>query len=668
MISPRAGGRSRYSKALPEPPSFDGFKNFILPVRKDSLPSGPPLPPKDTTVRLTQPYTVASELTGSPLLSSVHGLTRINSPPTAIPKRKPVGSGSFTKSPPPLQPIRGDGMSPVESLYSPTLNPAIKTFSPIRSSGEIAFPQDSPRKSSSRKVLRKEIPTAKTVSTPSMSMSTHLSSKMGEYGSPPQPDAVHEGVQDSRRPTPPAYGIQGPTTPKSSKAQPSSTGNLMSTSSKSPTSQSPPQGQIWRRRSVKSEKALSVAELKLKSSHGSTAASSQQLGGSPPQDASLSKPLSPFSGLNQESPIWNSHSSAHGHTTRPSASNSSLPRNPPTEPRGNREPRDELDGFSQYAQEVENGHAERTAYRAAADLSPARSPDNRRPPTPEYDNKDDNRDHVAENMSPASPVFPITPPSDGRPLSMIPEDFVKNTSSSARASAVAAAAAAAGPPPSGPLPALPPRSSSRSSPSPPAVPRAGGPRRPLSAGRVTPVSSSPVSAAAYGSRPSSSHGLAHERGGSYTGTPSKTISPYGSAWASPPPAGPTTTTANNYHNNNNDEDEEYYHAPAEKHPFSPEDDDTTYHPTPEFSRVFLPGDVLPAPPLRETQLDCFGGHAVLVPSRNEAHPLGCAACLVLDRGARFTCSHCSARVCLGCRDALVANGRDLRGLVDALRG
>ncbi|ROV98426.1 hypothetical protein VMCG_07109 [Cytospora schulzeri] len=522
-----------------------------------------------------------------------------------------------------------------------------------------------------------------------------------------QPGAAQETVRGSRRPPPPpqAYDSQSPTTPNSSKALPSIPGELMSTSPTSLASQSPPSyGQLWRRRSVKSDKTLSVSELKLTSSHGSTAASSQQPASSPAQDSSLSNPLPSFSGLDQDSPILkdDSNPALPGHIIRPSASNQSLHRNhpPPTEFQGNKESQDHLDGFSQYAQEVENGFANNSNnnnnnnnnsgtyyYKAAAAAgadnipsTPTRSPEIRRLPTPEYED-DEDRDYVAaavaaENtamLSPASPVFPITPPSDGRPLSMIPEGFVKNTSRSANSAAIAAtttaaaataAATAAYPPPSGPLPALPPRTSSRLSPSSaaaaPAAPRSGLPRRPVSADRAAPVAAASV----YGSRP----------GGSSLAS-SLEISEYGASWASSPPAATGTTTAaaattNNNHNNDNYSDD---YAPISPDPNpgpnpGPVPDDTTYSPTPEYSRVFLPGDTIPAPPLRETQLDCFGGHAVLTPSRNESHPVGCMACLVQDRGARFTCSHCSARVCLACRDGLVGNGRDLRGWVRGLRG
>lgn len=88
-----------------------------------------------------------------------------------------------------------------------------------------------------------------------------------------------------------------------------------------------------------------------------------------------------------------------------------------------------------------------------------------------------------------------------------------------------------------------------------------------------------------------------------------------------------------------------------------------YFPTTEYSKLFFPGDIIPAPPIKASQLDCFTGHARFVASKNEQHPVACMACKVEDAGARFCCSHCTVRICGGCREALAANGRDLAKII-----
>lgn len=91
--------------------------------------------------------------------------------------------------------------------------------------------------------------------------------------------------------------------------------------------------------------------------------------------------------------------------------------------------------------------------------------------------------------------------------------------------------------------------------------------------------------------------------------------------------------------------------------------EANYFPAAEYSRLFFPGDVIPAPPIKASQLDCFTGHSRFVSSKNEQHPVACMACKVEDAGARFCCAHCAVRICGGCRDALGANGRDLAKII-----
>lgn len=507
-------------------------------------------------------------------------------------------------------------MSPVESRSNLPRAPGMKTSASLKDS--LMDPSSPPR------VLPKDKLDAAIVGLPLISplylSSPVSSSRMEKDGLLAQPGAVQEEMwanrplppppprKDSRRPTTPAT----PTTPR---ALPSMPDYLAGTSPESQTSLSS-QSQLWRRRSLKSDKNLAVTELRLASTNGSTAATShftQAPNSLTQEDLSFSEnPPSPSVEPGRGSPSLEYYGSIPDRSLRPSGSSTSLRRDTPTSLVDNKQPQrqEDLDAFAQYAQELEDGIADGT-YERRSDLSTtARQPGVRCPPTPEpaKDGRDLRADMpAAADMPPATPAFPVTPPSEGRPLSMIPEDFVKGPSSRGRS------ARSPRPPPSGPLPALPPRSSSRPGPS---SQRGRAP----SPGRAPPgTASSPAAAAAA------------------IGTATTTTIPP-----------PTTATTDGDHGDHGDPD--------------------NYLPSGKYSRLFPPGSAIPAPPLRAAQLDCLAGHALFVPSRNEAHPVGCMACGAGGRGARHTCSHCSARVCGPCREALAASGGDLRALVAALRG
>lgn len=94
--------------------------------------------------------------------------------------------------------------------------------------------------------------------------------------------------------------------------------------------------------------------------------------------------------------------------------------------------------------------------------------------------------------------------------------------------------------------------------------------------------------------------------------------------------------------------------------------DPTYFPMRVIEPV-APGSCIRAAPLKQTQLECFGGHYRFLASRNEDHPVACQSCRVEDKGARFTCAHCAVRICADCREVLMMNGRDLEKLVEMLK-
>lgn len=466
------------------------------------------------------------------------------------------------------------------------------------------------------------------------------------------------------------------------------------------TNQSPSQPQLWRRRSLKTDKPLAVPELKLTLSHGSTAASQQvtssmdnsSMNNEPP---SLPNPnfkgssTGAGAGAGGDSPILNGfRANLPGRNIRPSPSQNSLPRNPSPDKMGNKKSKEGLDGFSQYAQEVEDSMHNGTGTFMAPQYSPARrSPETRRPPTPEYA-KDESQ---SNDPTVYSPVSPMTPPEDLRPLSVIQED------------AEGATAMPAAPPPSGPLPGLPPRSSSRpgiggalavnASPGRMALPSSPRPpnRSPLGA-------SSPATAAAAAAslapapaiQPASLGTPVHERSTSSTSVPAIEVFDDGDASTIKAPNSPRPTTSASTittmtaaaaaaaASQQGAQAQAQAQAPSDSGPMSPTSPtalrpgDPAYFPMRHHHAAanmtpIAPGTVLAASALKKSQLACLGSHYRFLPSRNEDHPLSCQSCQIRDNGARFTCAHCAVRICADCRDVLMMNGRDLGKLVEMLK-
>ncbi|KAI1435502.1 hypothetical protein GGR50DRAFT_694037 [Xylaria sp. CBS 124048] len=76
--------------------------------------------------------------------------------------------------------------------------------------------------------------------------------------------------------------------------------------------------------------------------------------------------------------------------------------------------------------------------------------------------------------------------------------------------------------------------------------------------------------------------------------------------------------------------------------------------------VWTPG------PLAERHHACYAKHYKLTRSHNSVYPLACQTCGVADNGRRLMCSHCHLRICAPCADLLLANGRDLRTMMAVL--
>lgn len=666
---PRSAGRSRFSKALPAPPSLDEPERpqLSLPPRKDSLPSRPSLPPKDTIVRkaLPIPSDMTTKMMDTPL-PSLPSLARVNTPPSVVPKRKPVGGAVSVKShpsPPPSQPLAGGETSPVESFSSLLSAYGTEDSSEARNSVETAATKYSSFEPSPPKVLPKDhlgggITKLDLVSP--LALPTPVSSSMdaSHQHQHQQPPAWQEAVRGDHPPTPPIKDSQRPTTPKDSRNTAQWPVDLANNSTLSQSKQSPSQPQLLRRRSIKSDKPLTVPELKLTSSHGSTSSSQQVISSLNNDLPALPKPRPPFAAkAGMDSPIRNGFSSFPGRNIRPVPSQKSLSSSPQPAAMGKKASKEQLDGFSQYAQEIENNNA----YNAAKtpQYSPAKvSPEIRRPPTPEY-TKDDNK---TDRHDMASPVSPMTPPEEPRPLSVIGEDVSQASSPATLASSTKT------------LPGLLAKTSPRPGglPSSPAMSKIGLPRSPRVNGGPSPArkgASLLTPSPAIQPGPSSPHA----RSISDTSVPTIEISDDGASTIKAPNSPPRPATSASFQNAagwqqksqivESHEDNAEISGLVKASPGDP-----NYFPMAHYKlQPIAPGTVLAPAPLKSQHLDCFANHYRFVSSRNEDHPLACQSCNIRDSGMRFTCAHCGVRICNDCRDVLMMNGRDLNKLVSMLK-
>lgn len=582
-------------------------------------------------------------------------------PPTVVPRRKPVGSGLSLKSQPSPpsapQPYASGDISPVESIGS--LLSAYygeEDSSDPRNSVETAATKYSSFEPSPPKVLPKD----------------HLagaSTKL-DLVSPlalPTPVASNT-MRPDHPPTPPTKDSHVPTTPKTSKSIAQRTADLLNKSPPSQSSPSPSQPQLLRRRSLKSDKPLTLPELKLTTSHGSTSSSQQVLSSLNSDQPDLAKPNAPFAaktGVN--SPMRNGFSAFPGRNIRPSPSQKALPRSPQPPPpdMGNKGSKEPLDGFSQYAQEIENRNLSNPA--AAPQYSPAKmSPETRRPPTPEYSK----HDHPSGQPAFVSPASPMTPPDEPRPLSAIGEDVNQTPSP----------AAAAPPPSTTNPPGLLPRTSSQPN-GLPVGPKIGLPRSPRMNGGASGGNNSLGDASLLKPSPAIQPGPTspHARSISDASVPTIEISDDGASTIKAPNSPPRPATSaspqtpaaapaaapqpSDQPTTSSEEESARVSELAKATPGEP-----NYFPMVHYKlQSIAPGTVLAPAPLKPRQLNCFANHYRFTPSRNEDHPLACQSCSVKDSGMRFTCAHCGVRICPDCRDVLMMNGRDLNKLLEMLK-
>ncbi|KAK0711102.1 hypothetical protein B0H67DRAFT_555138 [Lasiosphaeris hirsuta] len=685
-------GRSRYSKALPAPPPFTAptsslptleFKPFeplelqLSSAASFSLPSltvsdrtekqlppiqaGPPLPPPKQLVK------EATMTAVRPLESPLPPLPRkpVGLPPVVIPRRPVAAPPSALSATPALAPapVSPASPSPVGSISS-----FLSAYSNHTSESTPRSSTNSNSDSIDAKGSYSIGPPGRETKDSGVSLSAlsdQNAQKQDSFGQR-TPATYGQGLP----PPPPLKDVQrGPPGPQTQTDQlPTATHTTSSPLANS----SPSQEQLWRRRSVRSEKNLAVRDLKLVSSHGSTAASGPTTSqGAPvsPNPQSLptrlqDQPEAAAPAARTRVPVPRStNASLPGRNIRPVASRQQIV--PQDGNMGQKTSNLTVSGPEIIKGEFSNKQDASRAPRPTPTMSPMKSmpniaapPSVVRLPTPEYEFNDVKSPVIQSVVSPVSPASSPDLPTGSvlaaqhRPTGDA-EGQIRQVKSSPALALKANNPGFSMRPPMG-LPAspavnrkpnqmpFPSRTTSRIGDEQPRPSPAAGRREP--AGPVT--LSVPKQREQQQFRPVPDGG--------------RTISENGST-ASDETVKPKALDLGNLANSNAGTT-----LPA---PVAEDDEsELTDHPGaalfPRNWYIPLPVDqVMEARPLQDKHFRCLTSHRYMTASRQRVNPIACRTCGHKDRVAEcFICSACHINICAGCN----GNLRRFRGNLDKL--
>ncbi|KAK4123700.1 hypothetical protein N657DRAFT_663864 [Parathielavia appendiculata] len=267
-LQPPKSGRSRFSKALPAPPSLPTF-DFephldLTPLAPEKAPSrmqpDAPLPPIPPPKGAAADRDIESAM--APIPKSLDSPLPPGPPPMSIPRR-PVASPVIPG--PGLAPATASVLASPEPLPSP-----VGSFSSLLS----AYTAESPRWSSGN-LAKGVVNSGGAYSVVSPNLDAQKSSaQFGVRAHDLPPVSSEQHGQNHQT------GGQVPKTRHEDASRPQTPPNLQTQTAQPPTSTR----QLWRRRSrsLTGDRILAVPDLKLTSSHGSTAASAQDTSQSSP--------------------------------------------------------------------------------------------------------------------------------------------------------------------------------------------------------------------------------------------------------------------------------------------------------------------------------------------------------------------------------------------------
>ncbi|KAK5664067.1 hypothetical protein OQA88_281 [Cercophora sp. LCS_1] len=695
-------GRSRFSKALPAPPSFlESKKKSPLPSLPPTLPSLPPqLPPLSLglstgtespkppekslpPVRPLPPPKESPSLSSARETPTMAAVSRpLDSPLPPLPKKL----GGLPLMSIPRRPVAAPApvaVSPAPAPVSPALSPSpVGSISSLLSAYSNHSSETTPRSSTNSTVSPGEPPRSSDIKSP-VAVTTPLTSVPERNAQKQENNGLRTtAVDEELPPPPPLKDIHRPNTPpvsQKSQAQPSQS----PTDTQSPSilnNSSSQDQQLWRRRSVRSEKNLAVPELKLVTSHGSTAASvttsSQGVTGGSIQASD------PVGSQGQSEPVA---SPAGTRVPPPRTPNAAFPgRNIRPVPSQQIAAQESNMGqkTSSLARELtsrgrDDGEttrpsgrdATRVAPRPVRTVSPVKSMPNIasphsivRLPTPEYESSDLKHPIVETVVSPVSPASSPDLPTEAKSsvsssnsdtnTTTGGETHVRHAKSSPSLAAESGTPTFAGRPPMG-LPAPPAANRTPSQSQFPArtSSKAGDQYRPYAAaGRRDPAGPSPLP-------------VPKLREQQYRQPATvRTVSENGSV-ASDETVRPRHAVF--------DVIDDYSDAPAPSSvPESneSEESDMTDHPGAalfprNWYKPAVADEIMDARPLETKHFRCLTSHRYMTAARQRVNPIACRTCGHKDRNADcYICSACHLNICAGCSSGL----RKLKGDLDQL--
>ncbi|KAF7543767.1 hypothetical protein G7046_g9932 [Stylonectria norvegica] len=476
----------------------------------------------------------------------------------------------------------------------------------------------------------------------------------------PSKDDKYHHLLSLRAPPPPPAALALPSTPKPPPPPPKTTTTTttptqqhpVDSSFSSPSSSSPPRPQIWRRRSVKAELSLELPDLKLASSHGSTAATQHPAQSTRPPQSHLPPAVAKLSSLPTQPP--RSSGGLPGRDIRPVPSQEHV---------------SETRAMGHSTSKLKNLKDKFHSLHRKTDSSntvtePAARPSAQRPPTPEYQRQDVKTPIVDSFISPVSPASSPEPPAPAEVSPEIPQAHSRQTSiSAADVQSKPVARKALPQPPQDPSP----------------QDQYQTPRE-LAAVRAQPDLAVTTHFPTVGSVPHASPDAFGNRTSAGSAASSRT---YQSAEAAKFPPRKSSNAHRAFEPPRQPAVElDPRLVQSESQGLLYKGRDGTLYPEMKVSRdpdpraFYFPsqldenysqGAVIRAPPLKDSHYNCYHGHRTMNRRTNRNYPLTCQTCERADSDDRWACTFCHLRICDSCMRILNTHQRDLHRFAEQMR-